>query len=469
MNNRSYALDALRGYAILTMVLSATVVFGILPGWMYHAQTPPPSNAFNPNVPGLTWVDLVFPFFLFAMGAAFPFSVKRKIEKGEAKLKAIYEGFKRYILLTFFAIFTYHLAPWALTTPEASTSWWLALLAFALLFPMFMRIPLEMPKWAHSAIKVSAFILGGALMYYVDYKGYRAFDPHFADIIILIMGHMAGFGTLIYVFTLYNIKVRVYLLAILMGILLGSEMEGSINNAIVNYTPAGWLFRFEYLKYLFIIIPGSIAGEYLMASMINKVKEVSQPQTNNNLAAIALSLLCFGIILVNLCCLYNRWLIANLIINAVMLSAIYFLVRKCDSSFSDLWRKLFIAGTLFLILGLAFESFQGGIKKDPTTFSYLFTTAGLAFIALIFLSVICDYFKLYKICSFLIMPGQNPMVAYVATGLLTMPLLSLLGMNEYLGFFATSPFLGFMQGVLLTSMAIVITMFFTKIKWFWRT
>ena len=96
MNNRSFALDALRGYAILTMVLSATISFHILPGWMYHAQTPPPDHAFNPTVPGLTWVDLVFPFFLFAMGAAFPFSIKRKIEKGETKKKAILEGFKRY-------------------------------------------------------------------------------------------------------------------------------------------------------------------------------------------------------------------------------------------------------------------------------------------------------------------------------------------------------------------------------------
>ena len=74
MNNRAYALDALRGYAIITMVLSATIVTQVLPGWMSHAQTPPPDHIFNPSLPGITWVDLVFPFFLFAMGAAFPFS-----------------------------------------------------------------------------------------------------------------------------------------------------------------------------------------------------------------------------------------------------------------------------------------------------------------------------------------------------------------------------------------------------------
>ena len=89
MNNRAYALDALRGYAIITMVLSATIVTQVLPGWMSHAQTPPPDHIFNPSLPGITWVDLVFPFFLFAMGAAFPFSIGKRAEKGDSKLKLV--------------------------------------------------------------------------------------------------------------------------------------------------------------------------------------------------------------------------------------------------------------------------------------------------------------------------------------------------------------------------------------------
>ena len=41
MNQRALALDALRGYAIITMVLSATIISSILPGWMSHAQPLP--------------------------------------------------------------------------------------------------------------------------------------------------------------------------------------------------------------------------------------------------------------------------------------------------------------------------------------------------------------------------------------------------------------------------------------------
>ena len=111
MNKRAYALDALRGYAIITMVLSATVAWNSLPGWMYHAQTPPPDRAFDASLSGITWVDLVFPFFLFAMGAAFPFSIKKRFEKGDTKLRLVYEAIKRGVQLTFFAIFIQHFYP----------------------------------------------------------------------------------------------------------------------------------------------------------------------------------------------------------------------------------------------------------------------------------------------------------------------------------------------------------------------
>lgn len=76
----------IRGIAIVGMVLCANIGFNSgLPAWMFHAQTPPPTYAFNPDVAGLTWVDLVFPFFLFPMGAAFPFAMRKRLEKGQSR------------------------------------------------------------------------------------------------------------------------------------------------------------------------------------------------------------------------------------------------------------------------------------------------------------------------------------------------------------------------------------------------
>ena len=138
MGKRAFSLDALRGYAILTMVLSGTVASGVLPGWMYHAQVGPRSNfVFDPAIYGITWVDLVFPFFLFAMGAAFPFSLGRKYESGVSRLRLVGDSLMRGIRLTFFAIFIQHMYPWVTASPQDAASWWLAIGAFMLMFPMF--------------------------------------------------------------------------------------------------------------------------------------------------------------------------------------------------------------------------------------------------------------------------------------------------------------------------------------------
>lgn len=61
------------------------------------------------------------------------------------------------------------------------------------------------------------------------------------------------------------------------------------------------------------------------------------------------------------------------------------------------------------------------------------------------------------------------MIAYVATDLLIYPVLNITGIMPLLKYLYTSPWLGFLHGVLLTSLTVLITMFFTRIKWFWRT
>ena len=92
---RANSLDALRGYAIITMVLASTIFSYVLPAWMSHIQTPPPNHVFRPDIPGISWVDLVFPFFLFSMGAAMPFAVGLKIDKGAKRASLCLNALKR--------------------------------------------------------------------------------------------------------------------------------------------------------------------------------------------------------------------------------------------------------------------------------------------------------------------------------------------------------------------------------------
>lgn len=469
MNNRAFALDALRGYAIITMVLSATIVTHVLPGWMSHAQTPPPDHVFNPFFPGITWVDLVFPFFLFAMGAAFPFSIGKRGEKGDSKLRLVYEAMKRGIQLTFFAIFIQHFYPYVLSSPQDMKSWLLAILCFTILFPMFMRIPLKMPGWAHTSIKVGAYGAAMIMMVTTSYADGRTFSLFFSNVIILLLANMAIFGSIFYIFTMYNRWLRLGLLLLLMAVTLGRSVENSWTQAVFNYTLLPWVYHFDYLKYLFIVIPGSIAGEYLMEWMKNRKDSDNSTSPQYRKMSIVLLILTITIIIFNLYGLYTRMLAVNLSATVVLLLIGKYIFIRSTDGIALLWKKLFNAGAYLLLLGLCFEPFQEGIKKDPATFSYFFVTSGLAFMALLFLSIVCDYFKCVRSTRFLVMSGQNPMIAYVVGDLFIMPLANILGITSLLSYFQQNSWLGFLQGVILTGLSVLVTMFFTKIKWFWRT
>lgn len=464
---RAYSLDALRGYAILTMVLSATIAYGILPAWMYHAQEPPPTHAYQPELSGLTWVDLVFPFFLFAMGAAFPFSLRRKYEKGENRWRLAYGAVKRGVQLTFFAIFIQHFYPYMLSVPQDVRAWLLALTCFTVLFPMFMRIPLQMPEWVHTAIKLAAYGVATAMMLCTDYANGAEFDLYTSNIIILLLANMALFGSLTYLLTMYSWWTRAAVLAALAGIVLSAQTEGSWTQVVWEYTPLPWMYRFEYLRYLFIVLPGSMAGELVMKWMYRPVGK-GNTESTPRMVAYGMLGISISLILVNLVGLYNRWSFATLVVSALLIVVGWLLVHHQSGS-GALWCELLLLGATLLLIGLCFEPFQGGIKKDGPTFGYLFVTSGLGCMALMAFHVVCDYFCLHRSMAFLVMSGQNPMIAYVACDLLIYPLFSLLGIMNYLDIFAANPWLGFLRGVLLTSLALLVTIFFTRIKWFWRT
>jgi predicted acyltransferase len=176
-----------------------------------------------------------------------------------------------------------------------------------------------------------------------------------------------------------------------------------------------------------------------------------------------------GLIVFNLYGLFTRSLLLNLFGTMALLAAGYYLVGRISTSFTSLWQKLFTAGACLLLLGLFFEAYEGGIRKDHSTFSYYFVTSGLAFMALLAFSVLSDYFRCRKSVSFLTMTGQNPMIAYVSSSLVVLPLLHLTHLLPWIDTFSANPWLGFLRGVLITALVALLTMFFTKIKWFWRT
>jgi predicted acyltransferase len=99
---------------------------------------------------------------------------------------------------------------------------------------------------------------------------------------------------------------------------------------------------------------------------------------------------------------------------------------------------------------LAFEPYEGGIKKDRATVSYYFVTSGLAAMVLASLFVVIDMARIKRGFGLLIATGQNPLVAYAGVQSFVAPLLSLTGIAAWLAKFTPTPWLGVLRGAFVT-------------------
>ena len=254
-------------------------------------------------------------------------------------------------------------------------------------------------------------------------------------------------------------------LALLAALRLGSGVEGSWNEALWDWSPAPWLFRFDYLKYLCIIIPGTIAGDRIYEWMTQAGEDAPGASRRREVWILVLLV---TLICLNMWGLFARQLVVNLAAGVLICLLLRHLLRGDGSATGRLHRSLFGWGFFWLMLGLALEAFEGGIKKDYATFSYFFVTSGLASFVLIAAGIAMR--RLNVRFSALVKCGQNPMVAYTAAGFLIMPLLTLLHLAPYLQTFAElCPWMGVVRGVLVTAAVMAVTVFFTNRRLFWRT
>jgi len=464
MKERYLNLDALRGYAIFTMILSGSIAFGsMMPSWMFHAQVPPPEHKFNPSLPGITWVDLVFPFFIFCMGAAIPIAMKKHVVKQDHKA-VFFTAFRRFFLLAFFAIFLQHFKSDHLQTNPGNETYIISLVGYFLLFMGFSKFSSFTSKKTESLINYSAIVIAVICLIFLPINNGKGFKITTSDIIIIVLANMALFGTISWWLTRNNILLRLGILPFIMAIFLGSKVPESWNEFIYLLTPSTALYKFYFLKYLFILIPGTIAGDWLLQE-----KDISplEVKTNTNLKIIGLLL--FILVITNVSFLYTRQLVINLVCSMIGLAMVYFLIHKTVLNNKKLLEHFFYAGTFSLLLGLSFESYEGGIKKDVSTYSYYFVTVGLAFFSFLVLAILQAIPIFKPIHRFMSLSGQNPMMAYVSGSLLLLPLMHLVGIYDNWNSMNTNFFMGFMKGLLFTLVSCSITIPFTKKDFIWKS
>lgn len=631
---RAHALDALRGYAIITMVLSAMEAFSVLPRWMYHAQVPPPDHVFDPTIYGITWVDIIFPFFLFSMGAAIPLSLGRQHAKGESIMKLTWKTVQRWVKLTFFAIFIIHAFPFMLGYEQEWMCYAMPIFFFLLLCLMFMPNPFGLSPYKARAITWSAYLVAVGFMLLQPYAGGAPFRLTDSDCIMLILANVSLTGSIIYLLTIGHPLRRLALLPFLIALFMAAHTANSWPAHIIHTSWLPWLYLPAYQEYLLIIIPGTVAGEWIAqwlekmkvkdtgkglvenyqkkseavlengnplkgggeavpengsgvkddekVVLENEIKDEEQEVLENkeekkggreavlengnkvrtrseevkdkeNALAFPVALLSLALIVTNVVLLFGRHLVANLIATIVLTALTAWLLRsrreagttgveaakqraalkeassqnaakqelsnreassqeaakqevsnreassqgaakqevsnreassqeaaeqevsnqKSSSTPASptlhFWQRLSSAGAYLLLLGLCLESYEGGIRKDDVTLSYLFVTCGLAFYALLLLTVVCDHWHVRWLCAPLEMVGKNPMVAYVSASMVIIPVLILTHIYPYIDALSSQPLTGFLKGVLLTALCMALTAWFTHKRWFWKT
>lgn len=560
---RAHALDALRGYAIITMVLSAMEAFSVLPRWMYHAQVPPPDHVFDPTIYGITWVDIIFPFFLFSMGAAIPLSLGRQHAKGESIMKLTWKTVQRWVKLTFFAIFIIHAFPFMLGYEQEWMCYAMPIFFFILLCLMFMPNPFGLSPYKARAITWSAYLVAVGFMLLQPYAGGAPFRITDSDCIMLILANVSLTGSIIYLLTIGHPLRRLALLPFLIALFMAAHTANSWPALLIHTSWLPWLYLPAYQEYLLIIIPGTVAGEWIVQwlekmkandtskGLVDNYKKKSEAVLENgnplkggrgavlengngvkndekavlenenkvrtrseemkekeNALALPVALLSLALIVVNVVLLFGRHLVANLVATMVLTALTAWLLRSRreagttgveaakqraasrDASSQEaakqevynqksssapasptlhFWQRLSSAGAYLLLLGLCLESYEGGIRKDDVTLSYLFVTCGLAFYALLLLTVVCDHWHVRWLCAPLEMVGKNPMVAYVSASMVIIPVLILTHIYPYIDALSSQPLTGFLKGVLLTALCMALTAWFTHKRWFWKT
>lgn len=472
--NRAYALDALRGFAVLAMVLSGTISYQILPAWMYHAQEPPPNHTFNPHLPGLTWVDIVFPVFLFSMGAAIPLAVSSRLQKGFTLKQVILYIFQRGLLLGTFAIFLQHIRPLTINPTPTARTWWIALLGFLILFFMFVRWSTTAKIKQHIKwITLGAWVAALLLLSFLRYPDKSGFSLFRSDIILVVLANMAVFGSLAWLFTKNKLLLRLGLLGLLIALRLSATVNESWVSVVWRASFVPWIFQFDYLKYLFIVIPGTIAGDLVLdwlqkSAVQNEVYEEIQPNWNQT-RFFSIVVFILAICLVLLIGIQVRWIWQTTLLSAALCTIVWFLFSDAVSETEKLLKSFYQWGIYWLCLGLFFEPYENGIKKDPSTLSYYFVTTAIAIFLLIIFTIIINVFKQQKRLQLLIDNGQNPMIAYVAFANLLLPILKLTKLENLILAYAKTPTLGFLKGVLYTFLIAWIVSLFTKLKLFCKT
>jgi len=178
-NGRNSSIDAFRGITILVMIFvnDLASVSG-MPQWLRHM----PANA-----DAMTFVDLVFPAFLFIVGMSIPFAFNTRLSRGDSTIAIWMHTLKRSLALIIMGLFMVNAesgydASAMLITPAL----W-ALLAYTLPIPVWNKYGKNFPTIIRHILQYGGMALFIVLYFlYVQDNGAIGMTPKWWGILGLI-------------------------------------------------------------------------------------------------------------------------------------------------------------------------------------------------------------------------------------------------------------------------------------------
>lgn len=150
-NQRIISIDALRGITIFVMIfVNELASIQNVPQWMKHM----PADA-----DAMTFVDLVFPAFLFIVGMSIPFAFNARLLKGDSPKTIWTHTLKRAIALIIIGVFMVN-AEYGYDAAKmiiAPAIW--GLLAYSMPIPIWNKYSKEFPVWLKNVLQYGGMLV----------------------------------------------------------------------------------------------------------------------------------------------------------------------------------------------------------------------------------------------------------------------------------------------------------------------
>lgn len=460
---RAFALDALRGLFLISMTMGFAIGSEHLPLWMYHRQMPPPGDKIV-DVAGISWRDLAYGAFLFTMAAALPLTFSKRIDKGETEIAIVMAALKRYGMLLFYALLVAHSNTYFLGYTQVARV--LALVGFVIMALVFTRRRRDWDEGRYRIANRAGWVLAIAFLALSPLLYGKSFTFTRIDDIIAGLAFASLTGIIIWYFTRDNLPARFAVLAIAVAMYLGAKGDGWVATWWWDW-PAPWAFEASRFTLLTVVIPGTIAGDLILRWMRSSRDEHEAPATWTRARFGTLSVLTALVPPVIVVGMYNRWVAETFQVILAIIVAGLFATAKPRTPLERLLRSLFVWASLWLVIGLLVEPFEGGIRKVPDTLSYFFTVTGTTMMLLVMLTSIIDALHRRKWVNALIDVGHNPLLTYVLYTVLINSALELIPpLRDALN---GSPWTSVLRSALEVVAVVLIVRAVSRRRIYWRT